>query len=155
MRSRGSITQSVHGYRWSEDSIKLPMSAAKGINRRQLKGFKYIPRTRQITSSRTKGIPRFSNMFAPVRLRVDSALRCVLFYRQHAGGCSSSQRRRCNAAYFRLGTTTSMVFTTPTRTLNTGFAFARREARFMWRSDLRLVLRQSCDLLTSSGFRIV
>lgn len=47
----------------------------KGLTRWQLKAVKGIPRTRQIKSSRTKGIPLFSNMFAPVRLRVFSAPR--------------------------------------------------------------------------------
>lgn len=44
-----------------------------------------------------------------------STLRCVLFCR----GCSSSLL----ISDWDVGTTTSMVFTTPTRTLNTGFAF--------------------------------
>lgn len=88
-------------------STNLLISTANGVNKkRQLEGLKDIPRTRQVTSSRTKGIPLFSNMLAPVRLRVDSLL-C---------GASSSTIKHATATdapphnvvaptlvYFRLG----------------------------------------------------
>lgn len=61
--------------------------------------YQYIPRTRHTTSSRTKGIPLASNMFAPVGLRVESLAR----------GASSSSSSVINTAEGMLLLGTSLL----------------------------------------------